>query len=129
MKEVSDKSKVVDGKRKRVMSVNGVMSVVTKELLREQKTPVPKVQKTVVKKQENHKKVSEKQQYQNDKRVKITQSALRELIQSHFIVVSDNEEALIQSSKYFKNSLVGNNQKASSSSDSQSDSSSSSRYK
>ncbi|CAD8188380.1 unnamed protein product [Paramecium octaurelia] len=127
MKEVSDKSKIVDGKRKRVMSVNGVMSVVTKELLREQKTPVPKVQKTVVKKQENNKKVSEKQQYQNDKRVKITKSALRELIQSHFIVVSDNEEALIQSSKYFNNSLVGNKQKPSSSLDSQSDSSSSSR--
>lgn len=35
MKEVSEKSSIVDGKRKRVMSVHGVMSVVTKELLRE----------------------------------------------------------------------------------------------
>ena len=35
MKEAGEKSQIVDGKRRRVMSVNGVMSVVTKELLRE----------------------------------------------------------------------------------------------
>ncbi|CAK65323.1 unnamed protein product (macronuclear) [Paramecium tetraurelia] len=99
MKEVIDNSKIVDGKRKRVMSANGVMYVVTKELMREQRTSVPQVQKTVVKKKEKSKEVREKSQCKNDKRVRITKSALRELIQSHFIVVDDDEEAMIQSSK------------------------------
>ncbi|CAD8079499.1 unnamed protein product [Paramecium primaurelia] len=128
MKEMNDNSQIVDGKRKRVMSANGVMYVVTKELIREQKTSVPQVQKTSVKKQEKSRKVIEKQQCKNDKRVRITKSALKELINNHFIVVDDNEEAMIQSSKQFQNSLVGNKKRHSSSSDSQFESSSSSSF-
>ncbi|CAD8104048.1 unnamed protein product [Paramecium sonneborni] len=130
MKEVSEKSSIVEGKRRRVMSTNGVMSVVTKELLREQRAQVPQVQKTMIRKQEKNKKVIERQKCQNDtdKRVRITKAALKELIQSHFIVVDDNEDAMIQSSKQFKNSLVGNKKMTNSSSDSQSDSSSSSSF-
>lgn len=43
MKQVHNESQIVEGKRKRVMSFNGVMAVLTKELLKETKTSVPSI--------------------------------------------------------------------------------------
>ncbi|CAK77556.1 unnamed protein product (macronuclear) [Paramecium tetraurelia] len=103
---------IIDGKRKRVMSTDGVLACVTSNLLKKsvQKKPVkPKTLQTQKKRTVNQQEsdssvvhVEHKTQKKKDEKVRITMSALKELISQHFLIIDDEEQKSQQPKKHIK---------------------------
>ncbi|CAD8073937.1 unnamed protein product [Paramecium sonneborni] len=103
---------IIDGKRKRVMSTDGVLACVTTNILKgcvQQKGNKLKRNKILKKKIINEKEsdsslvqVFEKPQKKKEEKVRITKSALKELISQHFLIIDDEEQKQQKAKKQIK---------------------------
>ncbi|CAD8073936.1 unnamed protein product [Paramecium sonneborni] len=103
---------IIDGKRKRVMSTDGVLAYVTTNILKgcvQQKGNKLKRNKILKKKIINEKEsdsslvqVFEKPQKKKEEKVRITKSALKELISQHFLIIDDEEQKQQKTKKQIK---------------------------
>ncbi|CAD8078965.1 unnamed protein product [Paramecium sonneborni] len=114
MQEISQDN-IIDGKRKRVMSTDGVLACVTTSLLKgcvqKKGNKVNKHQtskKKIINQQESDSSVVQvvnKPQKKKDEKVRITKSALKELISQHFLIIDDEEQKQQQPKKQIKHQL------------------------
>ncbi|CAK71898.1 unnamed protein product (macronuclear) [Paramecium tetraurelia] len=116
---------IIDGKRKRVMSTDGVLACVTTNLLKttnqkqgiKQKKPLKQKKKIVIQQESDSSAVQvvEKSQKETEEKVRITKSALTELISQHFLIIDDEEQKQQQPKKHVKHQLRDSNSESSSS--------------